>query len=159
MNKKKAKTPPGTYVERELFESQAFLALIGFAPQLLILILGKRWFDTVGKTGKAKRICTNCDTLTFTYLEAEKKYGITKTRVTRAFDELLAKGFLTVKHQGGGYKQDKNIYALTNKWRIWSPGAVFEKREKDLVQRGWRKPQRKLRRSKKSVSVIAFKQK
>lgn len=159
MGKKKLKLSPGTWIEREMFESRAFLALRGFAPQLLILILGKRWFDTVGRKGKEERICTNYDALTFTYVEAEKKYGITKTRLSRAFDELLAKGFLIVKHQGGGYKQDKSIYALTKKWTKWSPGMVFDKREKDSVQRGWRKPQRKLKRSKKSVAVIAFKQK
>ena len=52
MGKKKPKLPPGTFIERDLFESPAFLALRGFAPQLLILILGKRWFDKVGEKGK-----------------------------------------------------------------------------------------------------------
>jgi len=145
-------------MERNMFESKAYLSLRGFAPQLLTLILGKRWFDTVGKTGKMKRICTNCDALTFTYVEAEKKYGITKTRLCRAYDELLAKGFLKIIHQGGGYKQDKSIYALIEKWMIWRPGVVFEKRKKDPVQRGWRKPKRKLS-SKKLVAHVAFKQK
>ena len=140
-----------------MFESKAYLSLRGFAPQLLTLILGKRWFDKVGRKGKEKRICTNCDALTFTYLEAEKKYGITKTRLSRAFDELLAKGFLIIKHQGGAYKQDKSIYSLTEKWTIWRPGTVFDKREKDPVQRGWRKPKRKLKRSKKSVAIVALK--
>ncbi len=142
-----------------MFESKAYLSLRGFAPQLLTLILGKRWFDNVGRKGKEKRICTNCDALTFTYLEAENKYGITKTRLSRAFDELLAKGFLTIKHQGGAYKQDKSIYSLTEKWTIWRPGTVFDKREKDPVQRGWRKPKRKLISSKESVAIVAFKQK
>jgi hypothetical protein len=39
--KRKPKQPPGTWVERELFQSKAFHSLGGFAPQLLILFLGK----------------------------------------------------------------------------------------------------------------------
>lgn len=139
---KKFKFPPGTWFEREMFESQAYLALRGFAPQLLTVLLGKRQFDSVGKKGKEKRICLNCDSLVFTYVEAENKYGITKPRLARAYDELLAKGFLTCKHQGGGYKQDKSLYGLLEKWRIWKPGLIFEKRKKGTIQRGFCKPKR-----------------
>ena len=140
---KKFKLPSGTWLEREMFESIAFLSLKGFAPQLLTLLLSKRYFDKVGRKGKEQRICTNCDSLTLTYLEAEKKYGIKKPRLTRAFDDLLAKGFITIKHQGGGYKQDKSLYGLIKKWLIWKPGVIFEKREKDNVRRGFCKPKRK----------------
>ena len=125
-----------------MFESQAYLALRGFAPQLLTLLLGKRHFDQVGKKGHEKRICLNCDSLVLTYVEAEKKYGITKPRLTRGYSELLAKGFLTCKHQGGGYKQDKSRYGLIEKWRLWYPGVIFEERKKDTVQRGFCKPKR-----------------
>jgi hypothetical protein len=153
------KSPQGTYIERSLFESKAFLSLRGFAPQLLILLLGKRWFDKVGKRGHERRICTNCDSLTFTYVEAEKKYGVTKPTLTRAFDKLLARGFLTIKHQGGGYKQDKTIYGLTENWMLWRPGVVFEKRERDSVQRGFRKPKRKVKGDKDQVVRVDFKKK
>jgi len=140
---KKYKVAPGTWIEREMFESPAYLALRGFSPQLLTILLGKRQFTTVGgKKGKEKRECLNCDSLTFTYVEAHEKYAITQPRLTRAYDELMAKGFLTCRYQGGAYKQDKSIYALSNKWRLWRPGMVFEEREKDTVQRGFRKPKR-----------------
>lgn len=140
MSRRKTKLSPGTWLERKMFESQAYLSLRGFAPQLLSLMLGKRQFDKMGKKGREQRVCLNCDSLSFTYVEAEKKYGITKTRLARAFDELLAKGFLTCRHHGGGYKQDKSIYALAEKWEFWAPGSTFEKREKDTVQRGFCKP-------------------
>jgi hypothetical protein len=143
MARKARKALPGTWVERTLFESKAFLALRGLAPQVLILILAKRNFDYVKKGNKEERILTNGDSLIFTYLEAQKKYGISKPRLTRAFDELLAKGFLKVQHQGGAYKQDKTIYALTHEWAFWSKGVVFSKREKDCIGRGYRKPKRK----------------
>ena len=47
----------GTFVERELFESPAFIALSGVAPQMLIYILGKRDFKQTNKS----RICINVD--------------------------------------------------------------------------------------------------
>ena len=127
------------WVERELFESKAFISLTGVAPQLFILILSKRRFENQGRKGKEKKVCVNYDSIHFTYIEAEKKYGITKPRFTRGVDELLAKGFITVKHQGGAYKQDKTIFALSENWRIWGPGMVFEKRKIDPVKRGFQK--------------------
>ena len=135
---------PGTWVDRDMFESKAFLSLKGFAPQLLILFLGKRQMLKYGRKGKEKKICVNRDSLTFAYVEARKKYGITKSRFSRAIDELLAKGFITIVHQGGGFKQDKSIYALSEKWMLWQTGIVFETREKVNVQRGFCKPETKV---------------
>jgi DNA-binding MarR family transcriptional regulator len=135
---RKYKLPSGTWIEREMMQSKAFINLKGFAPQLLILILAKRYFRLQGKKGKQKRICTNHDSINFTYIEAKKEYGVTQPRFTRAIDELLAKGFISVKHQGGTYKQDKTIFSLSEKWRLWHTDTVFEKREKDELHRGFR---------------------
>ena len=133
----KYKLPPGTWVEREMFESTAFLSLKGFAPQLLILILGKRQFITYGRKGKQKRICTNCDKINITYTEFKNKYEITQPRMTRAIDQLLEKGFLSIIYQGGTYRQDKAIYSLSDNWIIWQPGMEFEKRKREGVDRGF----------------------
>jgi hypothetical protein len=140
--KSRKRTSGGTFVERELFESKAFLALKGAAPQVLVLFLGKRWFEKIGRKGKEKRVCTNCSELVFTYIEAEKKYKVTKSRFSRAIDDLLAKGFISVEHKGGGYQKDKSVYALSDQWRIWEPGEVIEKRKKENVQRGYCKTRR-----------------
>jgi hypothetical protein len=143
MSRKRPKFPPGTWIERTLFESKAFLSLKGFAPQLLILFLAKRQFDRVGKKGKEQRVCMNQDSLTFTYVEAKKKYGLSVPKFSRAIDELLAKGFIEVKYQGGHCQRDKSIYALSDLWQLWRPGEVLNRRVKDTVQRGFRKPNRK----------------
>ena len=138
----KSKAPPGTWIEREMFESKAFLALRGFAPQLLILFLAKRKIKTHGKPGKQKRVCINHDSLHFTYIEAKEKYGFSKPRFTRAIEDLLRKGFITIIHQGGGYQQDKTVYGLSNNWLIWMPGATLETRPKSNVKRGYCEPKR-----------------
>ena len=136
------KLAPGTWIEREMFESGAYLALTGFAPQLLTLILGKRQFENHGRKGKEKRICINCDKLNITYTEFKNRYGVTQPRMTRAFDQLLAKGFLSIVYPGGTFRQDKAVYALSTNWIIWKPGMVFETREKENVKRGFCKPKK-----------------
>jgi len=136
----RTKEAPGTYIHRDLYQSKAYIALKGVAPQLLTLMMGKRRFENVG----GKKVCVNVDYIPFTYIEAKKEYGITQPRLTRGIDELLAKGFITVKHQGGAYKQDKTIYGFSENWRWWHPGTVLEKRPKDICQRGFRKPRKNL---------------
>ena len=131
------KVPPGTWIEREMFESKAFLSLRGAAPQVLVLLLGKRLFVRhKTRSGKEKRICTNCDSLNFTYVEA-KKYNFTIPRFKRALNELIAKGFIKIIHQGGAYKQDKSIYQLSSDWMFWQPGTTFDQRSNSDVKRGF----------------------
>lgn len=129
MGKTKRKARPGTWVQREVFESRAFLSLKGFAPQLLILILAKRKIDN-------QQNCLNCDNLIMTYAELGNKYGITQPRATRAFDNLMEKGFIKVRHYGGKFQQDRNVYALSEKWRLWVPRMVCSTRKRD-VHRGF----------------------
>ena len=150
-NKKHIGSGKGTFVERDLFESPAYFALSGVAPQMLIYLLGKRIFKKPNKKSKT-RTCENEDHLTFSYIEL-KKLGITQPRGTRGFDELLAKGFIKIKHHGGGYQKDQNIYALSNQWLLWRKGIVLDERPKGL-KKGFQ------RRSQKTISTyetIAYK--
>jgi len=135
----KVKAAPGTWVEKELWESKSYCSLRGFAPQLLLHFFGKRQFHTQGRSGKQKRVCVNCKNINLTYVEMQR-YGIKQPRVTRAIDQLLEKGFISIVNPGGGYNKDKATYALIDKWRIWSPGACFEKRQQESVTRGFCKP-------------------
>ena len=134
------KLAPGTWIESEMFESGAYLALTGFAPQLLTLILAKRQFENHGRKGRQKRVCINCDKLNITYAEFKNRYGISQPRMTRAIDQLLEKGFLSIVYPGGAFRQDKAVYALSDNWLLWRPGMTFESREKENVQRGFCKP-------------------
>jgi len=144
---KKYKLPPGTWIEREMFKSKAYIALTGCAPQLLTLFLAKRQFKNTGRKGKEKRVCCNANNISFTYIEANKEYGIEKKRFTRGIDQLLQKGFIMIVHQGGAYQKDKTQYGLSDKWMLWQPGMKAESRHKDIVSRGYRKP-------KKNIAVI-----
>lgn len=138
-----AKLPGKIWIDREMIESKAFLSLTGFAPQLLILVLGKRQFEKQGRRGKEKWICVNGDAINITYSEFanKKKYGgtkgITQPRLTRAIDDLLAKGFISIVHPGGARRHDKSVFALCGSWVFWTPGKTLQKREKETVKRGF----------------------
>ena len=134
----------GAFIPKEILESKAYLALKGIAPQVLGLFMLKRQFEKipVPKGEKVKKKCVNGQSLSLTYIEAKKKYGITQPRLTRAIDELLAKGFLKCTYQGGTGKKDKSTYGLIDTYLLWRPGTVFEKRKFDPVERGFRKPKR-----------------
>jgi hypothetical protein len=138
--KKGKKVAPGTWIDRDLFTSPSFLELSGFAPQLLILFLGKRSINHDTK------VVMNKKSITMTYAELEGIYrrtgltgslnhitakGITRGRVIRAFDNLLAHGFLEIVKRGGAYQHDKTIFGLCDDWRLWQPGTVFRTREPD----------------------------
>ena len=140
---KQSKFKPGTWIEREMAMSRAFLHLRGFAPQLLILFLSKRHIKRTTKE------CTNLSDLTMTYAELENihnrgfmghalpKDGISRPRIIRALDELLAKGFIEIVRRGGAYKQDKSVYGLTEGWRTWRPGSVIQARVNETRVRGY----------------------
>lgn len=151
MTRKKRKMPPGTWVERDLFMSPAYLELSGFAPQLLLLFLGKR---DIGEEKKVR----NKDAISMTYLELEHIYerreaqlkaqgkstlvprpkgGITRPRIIRALDQLLAHGFIRIVRRGGAYQQDKSVYGLVEDWLFWRKGMIVRTREPDTRHRGY----------------------
>ena len=139
----------GTFIERELYQSAAFNSLNGVALRVLIAFLDKRMREkqskAVDKKGsKRKPKFINLDNITLTYGELEKKYWIIPQSATRAIDELLAKGFIEIRHQGGAYRHDMSVYALIDKWLLWKKGASpFSVRQKDSVPRGYQGKRRK----------------
>jgi len=157
--KKKNGYGKGTFIETKMFLSKAFMSLgkrgttettSCMSTQILMCFLGKRQFKYRGKDRNGVRIRERVDNnrFTLTYKELER-YNITQPLAVRAFDELLAKGFIEKTNQGGAFKQDKAIYALVDDWQFWQPGnAPVRKRPKD-IKRGW---QGKGRRFKKQNS-------
>ena len=143
---RKGKLKSGTYILREIYMSPAFLALKGFAPQLLVLFLGKRDMDKGYN-------CLNPNSLTMTYAELENIHnthsnpnksrfaaraaGITRPRISRALDELLEKGFIKIVRKGGKAQRDKSVYGLAEDWRLWSEGVVIATREKEARTLGY----------------------
>jgi len=139
-----------TRIETKMYTSKAFLSLSATSVKVLILFLGKRRliFPKDRKGGKGVMVCENSNDLTMTYKElGNKPFNFTRPRITRAIDELLAKGFISVVDAakgfisvvdaGGAYKQHKAVYALSDLWQQWKPGIKpFNTRVRD-VNRGF----------------------
>jgi len=140
--RKKYKTG-GFYWERELYQSNAFLALRKNSIKVLIALLDNRQREKPSeakdkKKNKRKTKFINLDRLEGLYGTLEKVYNINRSSIPAAFDELLASGFIRISYHGGAYKHDKNRYAWSDDYLLWTPDAspfgVRPKREKHGYQ-------------------------
>ena len=59
---------------------------------------------------------TNNGEIIFTYSTAEEM-GISRSSFMRAIDDLLARGFIYIAHEGGGMKGDATKYGLSEDWK------------------------------------------
>lgn len=112
-------------VERELIASRAFLTLTGAAPAVYLLFLCRRKVGKRYKGGgkhKAPDILNN-GRITFTYREAQSRFGYTAPKFTRALTQLIEHGFLDVTHDGGGLEGDTTRYALSDRWQAYGTPA------------------------------------
>lgn len=126
----------GIFIERELYQSDAFLSLGKNAYKVLFAILDNRKREPQGKaTGKKgnkrKPRFINLDNLEIPYGTLEKVYKMNRSSIPAAIDELLAKGFIKISYHGGACKHDKSKYAWSENHLIWTPHTKpFEVRPK-----------------------------
>jgi hypothetical protein len=140
--KKKYKSG-GFYWERELYQSDAFLSLGKNSIKVLIALLDSRQREKPSeakekKGNKRKPRFVNLDCLEMPYGTLEKVYKINRSSIPAAYDELLAKGFLKISYHGGACKHDKNKYAWSDNYLLWTPKSksfeIRPKREKHGYQ-------------------------
>jgi DNA-binding PadR family transcriptional regulator len=111
-------------LQQHLVQSRAWLSLTGVAPQVFTIFRCKCQFgDPPGKPGKHRKVILNNSRIEFTYLEAKHKYGIKKSRFTRAIDQLVERGFIDVATIGGGTHKVKTLYAISERWRDYGTAA------------------------------------
>jgi hypothetical protein len=141
--KKRKPRHGGIYIERELYQSDAFLSLGKNSFKVLIALLDNRERELPRKAKdrkgtERKRGFINLDRLEIPYGVLEKVYKINRSSIPAAIDDLLAKGFIKIVHQGGAYNHDKSIYAWSDNYLIWEPGmkpfAERPKRERHGYQ-------------------------
>lgn len=123
-------------LEKRLVKSRAWLSLTGAATQVFLLFRTKcQVSKRYGKPGRHDRVILNNGEIEFTYLEAEKKYGISKDRFARALDQLIDRGFIDVKATGMGVHKVKSWYAISTRWRDYGTPAFCEaKRPKPSIR-------------------------
>ncbi len=122
----------GIFIERELYQSEAFLSLNKNAIKILLALLNNRKRepqreakDKKGRKRKPRFI--NLDCLEIPYGTLEKVYKINRSSIPNAIDELLAKGFIKISYHGGACKHDKSKYEWSDNYLFWTPHtAPFE---------------------------------
>ena len=132
------------WLDRKLPKSRAFLSLRRVALLVLVIFHTKCQMVEVKRRGREDDwIIKNNGEIEFTYLEAERKYRISKKSFSKALDQLVEKGFIDVEHAGAAFQGDKSKYSLSDRWRKYGTDD-FEvvERKKDLVKRGFRKPKK-----------------
>ncbi len=102
-----------------MIRSKAFASLRSTSKQVILELYCRRQMmeTSTGKGRNKVKIwhITNNGQIVFTYAEAQKLYGYTRHRFTRAIDELIEKGFIEVNTQGG-LRQQPNKYTLIDAW-------------------------------------------
>ena len=129
----------GFFIDRILFMSDAFLSLNNSGKTMLLALLNARKKETYKdrKTKKTIQKFTNDKNLEMPYMTLKKVWGLSQQAVSRAIDELLAKGFIEIVHQGGLGEHDKARYALIDDYQRWKPKMIpFRTRGHD-VRRGY----------------------
>jgi len=139
MSKRKA---GGFYWKRDVYQSQAFLSLGINAMKFLIALYDVRIRETPSKARdrkgvKRNPVFINLNRLEMPYTVLEKKYKMNQQGIVRGKDELLAKGFIAITHEGGLGEHDKARYALIDDFLKWKPGMAPIRVRKRDVRRGY----------------------
>jgi len=155
------KSSKGTSIwfSKELITSKAYHALkTATAFRVLSLFYTKRQFEKSGRKGKESYAIKNNGEITFSYLEAEKKWKIPSSTFARAIDELCDKGFIDIAESGQGVHKVCNLYAISNRWKNYGTDTYEPPRErkKGPINRGFQKGNQFGRKAKKkSLTVTA----
>ena len=95
----------------------------------------------VGRAGKKRWEIENNGEITFSYKEAMRMYDISYSAFRNAIDELREKGFLDVVAPGAGVHKVKNLYSLSDRWKLYGT-PQYEKpkpRPQGPINRGFQK--------------------
>ena len=106
-----------TLLKSDLVLSPAYAALKESGLKVLNIFLLKQPMDKVGPKEWVPKDTGN--EMRFTYIEAKKLLCFTGPRFTRAIDDLIAKGFIEQKYQGGGAEGDRSSYVLIDMWKLY----------------------------------------
>jgi len=117
------------FVDRRILRSQAFKELGGTATKVLLVFLSKRQVQQIKTSKRQFWADTNRGEITFTYREAEKKYGISRHAFYRAVTELMDLGFVDIYEPGVEYARVSTKYGISDRWENYGkPGFVPVKR-------------------------------
>ena len=105
-------------LDQSLVKSEAWLSLRGAATIVYLIFRTKcRFVKRQGKPGKRGPVIVNNGEIVFTFDDAESKYGISRSRFSRALTQLITKGFIDITATGMGVHKVETHYAISERWR------------------------------------------
>jgi hypothetical protein len=101
------------WINKEMLRSEAFRTIT--APTSFLVL--HEFYARKQLTGKKSTgyTMTNNGEIIFPYATAEKK-GISNSAFMRAVNDLLARGFIYIAHEGGAMQGDATRYGLSENW-------------------------------------------
>lgn len=120
----KQRRPKWCKFQLDMLQSEAFQDLNKPTSTIILHVLMQlKWEDTSRKSQKSNWVCSNVRDLILPYATFKKPpYNMGDKTITRAFDSLLAHGFITVREQGGMCKGHFTTYGYSEKWFDWKKG-------------------------------------
>lgn len=127
----------------DMLQSEAFQALNKPSSTILLhALMQLKWEDSSRKSKKPNWVCSNAKELVLPYASFKKPpYNMGDKTITRAFDSLLANGFITVIEQGGMCKGHNTVYGYSEKWLTWKAGDEPCEVRKPFRSRGFQNKQ------------------
>ena len=92
------------WIPRRMHRSPAFRKLSATAILILLELKYRCQYARAGTRGKWHQV--NDGELIFTYAEAVKRFGITRSTFCRSISQLVKLGFIYIAHHGGGMMKD-----------------------------------------------------
>lgn len=126
-----SKTPRGTYIASELFQSDAWRSLTKTESDIWLFVLTRRRYPRSTKKRDYWNPTNKCELQVPTvaiedFFDGEVRGMNGKPpnhdTVRKAFKKFMAVGLLSLIHQGGNGKGDQNVYKLEHDWRTWKIG-------------------------------------
>ncbi len=129
MSKKKHSCPyqKGTFIDKDLVLSRAFISMSKHGRMILILL----YLKCIKRKSKGKRggyIIINNGELELSYKELYS-IGLKNQQIARGFDDVIEKGFIEMVDRGGKGKGSYNLYKVIDDWTDYG-GEEFKERKR-----------------------------
>lgn len=128
----------GTFLYNDFLTSKAFISLTKHGKTILLMLYLKRQMPGKMKTRKhlPQNTVINNGELQLTYKELHS-FGLSDKTITRAFDDVIRKGFVRVEYLGGKGKLDNNLYSVIEDWRLYGTDSFAPREREKSVKYGF----------------------
>ncbi len=119
--------------------SQAWLSLSNPGHKVITHVLFQLHWENISRDkSKPNFVCINNKSIQILYKNlSERPWCMHQKSITRGIDELLAKGFISIKEQGGSKKGHASIYSLSEAYLKWNKGDDPIEKRRPFSKRGF----------------------